>query len=263
MDKTMKQKFRQPFGYFMEHLIAKYFLSTGVFEMDHGHNHAYEWNIKLEKNDLKQLKILLDILNIDIEEYKRSIIEILKGERIIDVNSLEVINKLFTLRDNKALWQEKLILYSTSNLVASNHIEILRIEGGKLIVSEIKSQYGPNPDYRIQIEFQQINTLAQLTNAGIRTSLIYVIALPEPRFVEIPFIALYDIFNQYDDFNGKMFTTENWTSIRIRIPFEYRKDFRFKTIDKSLHNYKDENSLFNSILNEFPDKFNHLKELLN
>ena len=76
MDKTMKQKFRQPFGYFMEHLIAKYFRSKGIFEMDYGHNHAYEWNIKLEKNDLKQLKILLDILNIDTDEYIRSVIEI-------------------------------------------------------------------------------------------------------------------------------------------------------------------------------------------
>jgi len=229
VDKTLKQKFRQPFGYYMEHLIGRHFLLKYDYVLYHGRNHADEWWNNLDDNNLIELKNLLILLNVNIE-----------------VTSFE----------------RKSILYEISGIVGSNKIEFIRIENNKLIVSEIKSQYGPKPDYRIEFEHTQIDTLTKLTNKGIKTSLIYCIALPGARFVEIPFIALYDKFNEYSDFNGKEFTTNDWADIRIRIPIEYREESKFEMIDKSLYNYVDLTSLFNSILDDFPNKFERLRKFL-
>ncbi len=263
MDITLKQKFRQPFGYYMENLIGKHFSSKGIFVMHHEHSHAYEWGMYLGDNDLIQLKKLLEIVGVDIEESKKKILKIINQEIIInDINSTKLILNLFNIKDDSALFQRKLILYEISRLVGSNKIEFIRIENNKLIVSEIKSQYGPNPDFRIEFEYPQVKTFTKLTNGGIHTSIIYCIALPEPRFVEIPFSLLYEKFNEYNDFNGQEFTGIDKSRIRIRIPMEYRKESNFIKIDKSLYKYVDLPSLLNSILNEFPNKFNRLSGLL-
>jgi len=213
----------------MEHLIGRHFLLKYDYVLYHGRYHADEWWNNLDDNNLIELKNLLILLNVNIE-----------------VTSFE----------------RKSILYEISGIVGSNKIEFIRIENNKLIVSEIKSQYGPKPDYRIEFEHTQIDTLTKLTNKGIKTSLIYCIALPGPRFVEIPFIALYDKFNEYSDFNGQEFTTNDWADIRIRIPIEYREESKFEMIDKSLYNYVDLTSLFNSILDDFPNKFERLRKFL-
>ena len=213
----------------MEHLIGRHFLLKYDCVLYHGRYHADEWWNNLDDNNLIELKNLLILLNVNIE-----------------VTSFE----------------RKSILYEISGIVGSNKIEFIRIENNKLIVSEIKSQYGPKPDYRIEFEHTQIDTLTKLTNKGIKTSLIYCIALPGPRFVEIPFIALYDKFNEYSDFNGQEFTTNDWADIRIRIPIEYREESKFEMIDKSLYNYVDLTSLFNSILDDFPNKFERLRKFL-
>ena len=263
MDKTLKQKFRQPFGFYMENLIGEHFLLNSIFTMYHNHAYAYEWGLDLQDKDIDQLKFILKIFDIDLEAIKERVFNILKGNIIYyDLDYIESIKKAFNTKNDNELFNKKIILLTTSRLVSSNNLEILRIQDHRLIVSEIKSQYGPKVDYRIEFERTQINRLLYLNNNGVNTTLIYCIALPYPKFVEIPFTDLYEKFEYFDDFNSKEFTGTDWSDLRIRIPKQYREDNIFEKINESLFTYKDEYSLFKSILEEFPGKFSRLEKYL-
>ena len=45
MDRTPKQKFRQPFGFYMENLIGRHLEMKGIFTMYHAHHYAFEWGL--------------------------------------------------------------------------------------------------------------------------------------------------------------------------------------------------------------------------
>ena len=255
MDKTLKQKFRQPFGFYMENLIGKQLLSKGIFTMYNAHHYAFEWGLDLDDDAISQLKSLLIARDVNIERLSEEVKEILKGKNgLYSETDLELVRGAFSKKENNNLFNKKIILLGVSNMISRNKLEILRFQNQKLIVSEVKSQYGPKVDYRIEFEKGQLFRLLRLTNLGMNTSLIYCIALPYPRYVEIPFIKLYDKFKDYSDFNGKEFTTDDWANLRIRIPLEYRKEEKFEGIDKSLYCFSDEQSLYKSILEEFPGK---------
>ena len=97
MDKTLKQKFRQPFGFYMEDLIGKHFLLNSIFTMYHNHAHAYEWGSDLPDKDMDQLKFILKILDIDLEAIKERVFNILKGDIIYyDLDYIESIKKALT-----------------------------------------------------------------------------------------------------------------------------------------------------------------------
>ena len=264
MDRTLKQKFRQPFGFYMENLIGRHLALKGFFTMYHAHNYAFEWGLDLNDDDLNQLKALLKARKINTEKLKNGVQEILEGKlEINDRIYIEAIKKTFSPNDSEELFNKKIILLATSKLVSSNRLELLRIQNHRIIVSEVKSQYGPKVDYRIEFEKGQLFKMLRLTNLGMKTSLIYCIALPVPKFVEIPFIRLYDKFMEYSDFDGKEFTTDEWADLRIRIPLEYRKDEKFERIHESLYSFKDEQSLYKAILEGFPGKFSRLEKYLN
>lgn len=263
MDETLKQRFRQPFGFYMENLIGKDFQLSGFYTMYHAHSHAYEWGLDLNDIDLTQLKFLLNILGTDREELKKHVLNILSNKETNYSNDyIEVIKKIFSGNEKAELLEKKITLLAVSNIVGSNNVEFLRIQNHKLIVSEIKSQYGPKVDYRIEFEEGQLEKLLKLTNNGIDATLLYCIALPEPRFVEIAVRELYKEFMKFKDFNGEEFITNNWSNLRIRIPRKYREEEKFKKIDKSLYHFHDEVSLYNAILNAFPGKFTRLNDFL-
>ena len=264
MDSTLKQKFRQPFGFYMENLIGRHLEMKGIFTMYYAHHYAFEWGLDLNDRDLNQLKSLLKARKINTEKLKNDVQKILEGKLgINDRIYMEAIKKTFSPNDSEELFNKKIILLATSNLVSSNRLELLRIQNHRILVSEVKSQYGPKVDYRIEFEKGQLFKMINLTNLGMRTSLIYCIALPVPKFVEIPFIKLYDKFMNYSDFNGKEFTTDDWADLRTRIPLEYRKGEKYERIHESLYSFKDEQSLYKSILEEFPGKFSRLEIYLN
>ncbi|HLH85913.1 MAG TPA: hypothetical protein VKU79_03495 [Thermoplasmataceae archaeon] len=234
----------------MENLIGRHLEMKGIFTMYHAHSHAFEWGLDLNDDDLNQLKFLLNTLAIDTEGLSERVRNVLKGNNgYYNQSYAELIRKNFSLNDYEELFNKKITLLAVSHLISSNMLELLRLEDHWLIVSEIKSQYGPKVDYRIEFERSQLNRLLVLTNMGIETSLIYCIALPEPRFVEIQFIKLLPIFEDYDDFIDP----------RIRIPMRYRAEENFERIHESLYGFKDEQSLYKSILEEFPNKFTHLE----
>lgn len=260
MTQTLRQKFRQPFGYYTENLIGRHFLLHNIFTLYHQHCHAYEFSTDLEIDNLTKLKRILEILNVDIHSMENTVASILQDNiKRHNENYIRLIKDLFSLNDSTDLFEKKLSLLAISNLVCSNKIELLRIENKKLIVSEIKAQYGPKVDYKIELEKSQIEILSKLANNSIGASLIYCIALTEPKFIEIPFTELYTKFMEFEDFNGREFTSNDWSYLRIRIPKEYREDKKFTKIDKSLYNFKDDATLFSSILEEFPGKFTRLE----
>ena len=278
MSETLRQKFRQPFGFYMETLVAKNFRLKGIFEMYHEHCNAYEWNI--DENKFNLFKNMVEALDINIEEEKNKIIDILNEQYKTNHTELFIkqryyspfcgfeskfnpsFTKYFSLHDNEQKFERKLIIYEAMKLVCSNRLELVRIENDNLIISEIKSQYGPIPDFRIEFSQRQLEAFTKLTSKGIKNSVIYCISLPEPRFVEIPFSEFYEQFRQWDDFNGKEFTTNDWGGIRVRIPHKYRDSSTYNCIEKSLYNYKDDKSLFKAILNEYPHFNDRLDNIL-
>ena len=266
MTETIKQKFRQPFGFYMENLIGGHFTLNETSTLYHWHSYAFEWGLDLPDSDLNQLELMLNLINKGDEyreKLKEMVHEILKGKPKFDNSPLiEAIKRSFSFEENDKILNKKLILLAVSNIVSSNNLELLRIQNHKLIISEVKSQYGPIVDHRIEIDRAQLENLFRLTNNGIDSSLLYCIALHEPAFIEIPFKALYENFQKYPDFNGKEFTDKDWSYHRMRIPKEYRDASKFTKIDRSLYNFNDETSLFKSILNAFPGKFLRLEKLI-
>ena len=177
-----------------------------------------------------------------------------------DKGYIDSIKRSFSTKDRGKLIEKKVTLLAVSNLVSSNYIELLRIQDHRLIVSETKSQYGPMVDHRIEFNSSQLKLLLKLAKNNIGATLIYAIALPEPKFIEIPIEELYDKFHEYDDFDGLEFTDYDWSHLKMRIPMKFRELDGFTMIDKSLYNYCDETTLYNSILDSFPDKFPRLEE---
>ena len=242
MDRTLKQKFRQPFGFYMENLIGKHFELNGVFTMYYAHSYAYEWGLGIIDEDLDRLRFLLKVSEINTDKLKERVLDILKGH-VYYYNGedyIDSIKRSFSIKDKGKFLEKKVTLLAVSNLVSSNHIELLRIQDHRLIVSEIKSQYGPKVDHKIEFNNTQLKLLFELAKNNIGASLIYAIALPEPMFIEIPIEELYDKFDKYDDFDGIEFTNYDWSYLRMSIPKKFRELNKFTMIEKSLYNYNDE-----------------------
>ena len=181
MDKTLKQKFRQPFGFYMENLIGKHFELNGIFTLYHTHFYAYEWGLDIMDEDLDQLRSFLRVLEVNTDKIKESVFDILKEHRHYNDKSFKnSINTAFSTKDDDELFEKKIILLAISLEVSSNRIELLRIQDHRLIVSEIKSQYGPKVDHRIEINQRQLKLLLKSEKNNIGATLIYAIALPEP-----------------------------------------------------------------------------------
>ena len=140
MNKTLKQEFRQPFGFYMENLIGKHFDLNGIFTLYHAHSHAYEWGLGISDEDMDQLRFLLRVLEINTDKLKERVLDILKGH-VYYYNGedyIDSIKRSFFIKDKGKLLEKKVTLLAVSNLVSSNHIEFLRIQDHRLIVSEIK-----------------------------------------------------------------------------------------------------------------------------
>ena len=186
---------------------------------------------------MNQLRFLLRVLEINTDKLIERVLDILKGNVYhSDEGYTDSIKRSFSIKDEGELLEKKITLLAVSNLVSSNHIELLRIQDHRLIVSEIKSQYGPKVDHRIEINNTQLKLLLKLAKNNIGATLIYAIALPEPIFIEIPIEELYDKFDEYDDFDGLEFTNYDWSYLKMRIPMKFREvdGFTPTMLDSSL-----------------------------
>ena len=207
-DRTILQAYRQPFGYYMEELVADYFRQQEKLVLSHDRNH-FDYN----KSDNNKIKESLSILFGRLSK--------------VSLCSEYFLQKL----------DEKSNISGLEYLIGSNTIEMFRFEGYKPIISEVKSQYGVNDlDYRIEFNKGQISLLRELDDVGVESSLIYCIALPYARFIEIPF---KDIRSALEKSN------------RIRIPISYRSKNLYTSLTNA--NYTDKDTLISAIKLKYPN----------
>ncbi len=267
MPQTVKQTIRQPFGYLIEDLLRDFFHFHGIFCIGKTTPNIYEIQ-ELKNTHVVSLLLKFYDLITKIDDVKlkdalgfnlpEQIEKLRKDSYNVEYNSdsRKKINKDYSIGKS-----DYIKLRKTFGFVYSNKIELLRIEQNKLIISEVKSQFGPHPDYKIELESDQLDIFTKLTNVGINASLLYCIAFPKPRFVEIPFKQLYEKFEDFADWNGKEFTERG--RIRIRIPLEYRNIDIYREIDEELYHFYDEKSIIKEILDRYPGEFKRLEKLLN
>lgn len=150
---TLKQKFRQPLGYFMENMLAQYFFESGSIVFSYKHNSKnYDKNCRIKLNKFEEQLENTDLYREYINQY--------------DTNE-------FTL---------------TECLVRGNQIEMIRWEQDEAIVSEIKSKFGPSIDEpKIYFTKLQLEKLLDLLCSGIKVTVFIILALDTPKFIEIPF----------------------------------------------------------------------------
>ncbi len=150
-NQTPKQKYRQVFGFYAENLTTEYFKYKKELVISYSWNHIYElgekydpeWKIHLANlfDKLSQCNYFKNIMNEELEYYEN---------HELPISSSNVVNKI-VLEARKNKDKDLLKAYVIRNLVRSNIIEFLRRENEEFIISEIKAQYGPNPDFRIEI----------------------------------------------------------------------------------------------------------------
>jgi len=189
----------------MEDLVTAYFNTHD--------QPAYSHNVAINPNGLKD----------DVERL---------GHKLQDIDCL----KEYYLRcnDNTTF---------LSILMRSNRIELLRFKDGKPIISEVKSAFEAG-DYRIEITTLQLEVLSSIRNHDIDVSLIYCIALPNPRFIEIPFSSI-----ENDLIDGYLASKKCY---RMRIPQEYRNQADYTGMPNN--EYQDIDSLDLILKRKYPEK---------
>ena len=177
MKQTPKQQLRQPFGFFMENMLARYFFESGLI--------VYSYKFSCENYD-KKYNVILNNIDKQVEK-----------------------NNLYD-------------------------IDLIRWENDEIIISEIKSKYGPNIDEpKIYFTKLQLENLSNLFDAGKNVTIFIMFALDTPRFVEIPF----------NEFKIPNFENKRNDKITLRIPLDYRDTSKYIKLPAHLYNYQDLDSL--------------------
>ena len=204
---TLKQKHRQKFGYYMEDVLVRHFIESGIFVISTSYCKA-KHNIEYSKSSLYELRKKLEKTNwfLGIWRENYSIADGIEGE--------------------------------IESLVASNRIEMIRWEKEEPIISEIKSKFGPEMDEpRLYFTKAQIERLLEFLDVGIKVSVFVIVALDTPRFIEIPFkeFKLPDYENKRND------------KIVIRIPIHYRDSSKYYDVLEEVYSYSDFDSLIEEL----------------
>ncbi len=201
---TRKQEIRQRFGFYMEDLLAEYFITQ--------HQPAFSHNFipsQIDKPSKERFEQLWHKLH-----------------------RVDCLSNYLRPDD---------MMLSILRLLGSNRIELLRFRDGQPIISEVKSAIEVG-DYRIELTPLQLEVLSAFRKNDITVSLIYCIALTEPRFIEVPFT------NIESDLRDRYLSSKNCH--RIRIPQVYRVASDYTIIPNS--GYSDLASLCEIIKQKYP-----------
>ncbi len=249
-NQTPKQKYRQIFGFYAENLITEYFKNKNEFVISYSWNHMDEWGEKYDPEWKVHLANLFDKLS-ECNYFKNILNEKLEYYEKYDlpISDSYIVNKII-LKARKNKDKDLLKAFVFRDLVRSNTLELLRRENGEFIISEVKAQYGPKPDFRIEINPRQRNVLCNSLLCGVKASLIYFIALPKPVFIEIPYYEIESCEEEKDYI------------LRIRIPPKYRNLEKYIEISPELYTYKNENDLINLLKIRFEEIKIRFEELI-
>ncbi len=240
-NQTPKQKYRQVFGFYAENLITEHFKYKKELVISYSWNHIDEWGEKYDPewkihlanlfDKLSQCNYFKNIMNEKLEYYEN---------HELPISNSNVVNKI-VLEARKNKDKNLLKAFVIRDLVRSNTFELLRMENEEFIISEVKAQYGPKPDFRIEINPQQRNVLCNSLLCGVKASLIYYIALPKPVFIEIPYYKIESC------------EEENDYILRLKIPLAYRNLDKYTEINPELYTYKNESDLINFLKIRFEE----------
>ncbi|MCG3109471.1 hypothetical protein L3N51_01763 [Metallosphaera sp. J1] len=249
---------RQAFGFYMEELVAKTLESRGEICLPYDHNQIYSWKRDGLDTAVNALISFFDVLSrnevppyLDVKHHYSEVVSTIKAiiygfeeGRWYDLKLWSILKDRYISTVLDPLDPINVKLFVISNLVQRNIFELLRVRSDKVIVSEVKSQFGPRVDYKIEIENRQFELMKVLYRLGLNYSLIYLIALPRPRFVEIYLKDILSVALEKDK-------TRQSYRIRVRVPVTYRDEKKFQYIDSNLYKYNDEVTL----LEELEDRY--------
>ena len=108
MVESLRQRFRQPFGYFMEDLIRDHFSNMGLLCLGHNYNNIYECEDWIIEDSITSLMQFYDCL---------------KHSKAINIKNFELVrlNKFNT--EHKEIDYKKIKLTIISSLLKYNIIE--------------------------------------------------------------------------------------------------------------------------------------------
>lgn len=258
MDKTvesyLKSVYSRAFGYYMESLLSRNLAKDGIniiHESTSRVSHIGLGNIEDFSNKFrKALESDQNFLNLFAWHFPD----------LFDIDTDQTGREItsFPLKD----WDPQEFL---SRIVGSNFLEIVRWEDGNPIFSEVKSSWGPVPTNKVTISVSQILKLYALRNAGIRSSVIYMVALQEPRWTEIPiealslqsfpdeFLAMLEETVPTVDSSGKLERYARYYYTRnITIPSRFRDSGKMQHFVSVPHSFYDIQSLIEVLKNFAP-----------
>ena len=180
MELFLKNAYSRGFGYYMEVLFCNYLTRQEI-------PFAHESNKDIHSlPDNKAINFADKIREALLKSNSFRNLFAYHFPKYFDYDTSQVSKKVtdFNLKD----WDPFEFL---DDLIKTNFIEIARWERGTPVVSEIKSSWGPFPNNKVTISMSEILKLHALRKIGVPTSLIYIVALETPKWVEIPLEKLH------------------------------------------------------------------------
>lgn len=245
----LKNAYSRGFGYYMEVLFCKYLASQSIPYV-HESNNNLGLTAKDEATYLSDMlresllsnNALLNLFAYHFPEY-------------FEYDLSKVSRKVTEF--NLKPWDANNFL---GHLTKNNFIEVIRWENAKPIISEIKSSWGPFPNNKITISMSELLKLQMLKKQRIQTSLIYMVALGSPRFVEIPLESLHlPLFPEdYIEMLAETVPTINkigrldrysryYYTHNLTIPAEFRSLRKMVNFPEGMYSFKDLFSLIKEI----------------
>jgi hypothetical protein len=221
---SARQRLRQRAGFLAENLLQRFFEDQGILAISFARRHLDEAGSKVA---------------IDWKSRARALAR--TGSRVRGLVGRRV--------ESVRQWQAGEHRLSHDELVVRallGFCDLVRWEGDAPILSEVKSQYGPELDFRFEFQATQMIALRDLAAAGLRVSVLYYVALPNPEFVEIPWAAVRrPTVRVAESEIGRGYR------FRARVPKGYRDRSLFSRVPRSIVPYHDEKGLLGYLDTEF------------
>lgn len=223
-DQNARQLLRQRAGFLAENLLQRSFEERGVLAVSHVRRHLDEAGRRVGTDWMRKARILAK---------SAGTVPGLVGDRIRAARPGLVGD--YRLSGAEAAVRALL-----------GFCDMIRWEGDRAILSEIKSQLGPEVDYRIEFQATQMIALRDLSAAGVYVTVLYYVALPRPTFVEVPWV-------EFRKPAKKVRTSDIGRGFRFRtrVPIPYRDKVRFTQVPASIVPYTNESELLRYLSEEF------------
>lgn len=223
-DQSTRQLLRQRAGFLAENLLQRSFEERGVLAVSHVRRHLDEAGKSVGTDWMQKARILAK---------SAGRVQGLVGDRLRAARP----GLIGDYRLSRAEAAVRALL---------GFCDMIRWEGDTPILSEIKSQLGPEVDYRIEFQATQMIALRDLSAVGASVTVLYYVALPRPTFVEVPWVEFRKPAR-----NVRTSDIGEGFRFRTRVPIAYRDRARFTAVPDSVVPYRDESELLRFLAKAF------------